>query len=84
MSSNVVVTRRNVFQRLGDSIKGILLGLLLIAVAWIVYRPLLGISLLIVAGGIAFGLKKVWRKAPGASVPSPALASGGTEPPPPV
>jgi len=59
-------------------------SLVVIAAAWIVYRPLLGISLLIVAGGIAFGLKKVWRKAPGASVPSPAPASGGTEPPPPV
>ncbi|SEP57118.1 Protein of unknown function [Ectothiorhodospira magna] len=34
MSSNVVVTRHNVFQRLGDSIKGILLGLLLIVISF--------------------------------------------------
>lgn len=38
------------------------LSLLTIAVAWIVYRPLLGVALLLVAVGIGFGLKKVAGK----------------------
>ncbi|MCG5514482.1 TMEM43 family protein [Ectothiorhodospira shaposhnikovii] len=59
-------------------------SLVVIAIAWIVYRPLFGIGLLVLAGGIALGLKTVWKKAPGAAVPSPAPASGGTEPPPPL
>jgi len=58
-------------------------SLVVIAIAWIVYRPLLGIGLLVVAGAMVFGLKKVWKKAPRAAVPSPTPASGGTEPPPP-
>lgn len=35
------------------------LSLLTISVGWIVYRPLLGIALLLVAGGIAFGVGKL-------------------------
>lgn len=56
-------------------------SLVVIAFAWIFYRPLLGILLLVVAGGLAFGLKKVWKPAPRAEDPSPASVTGGTEPP---
>lgn len=34
-----------------------ILSLVTIAIAWIVYRPLLGIALIVVAGGLAFAMK---------------------------
>jgi len=38
------------------------LSLIVIAIGWLFYRPLLGISLLALAGGVIFGIIKVLRK----------------------
>ena len=39
------------------------LSLVTIAIAWIFYRPLLGVGLLVVAGGLIYGLKTMGSKA---------------------
>lgn len=41
------------------------LSLITIAVAWIVYRPLLGVGLLVIAGGLVYVLKTKLKKNPG-------------------
>ncbi len=43
------------------------LSLITIAVAWVVYRPLIGVGLLVVAGGLVFVLKGKLKKAPAKS-----------------
>lgn len=55
------------------------IALVVVAIAWIFYRPLLGILLLVVGVGILFGLKKVWKKAPAAGE-GEAVVAGGAEP----
>ncbi len=50
------------------------LSLLTLSVAWIFYRPLLGIALLIVAGGALFGLIRLAAKKK-AAAPAPARAA---------
>jgi len=63
-----VTSRTGWFGRIGSSIKGVLFGLLLtvvisffvISVAWIIYRPLIGIPLILVAGvGLFLLVKKL-------------------------
>jgi len=48
---------------------GVPLGLIVIALAWVVYRPLIGIALLVVAGGIIywFGWGRKRKPAPAAA-----------------
>lgn len=53
------------------------LSMLTIAVAWLVYRPLLGVLLLLVAGGAIFGLVTLSRKRSAAK-----KAAGGAPPGP--
>lgn len=51
------------------------LSLLTIAIAWIYYRPLLGVALLVVSGAIFFGLKSMAQKRKaGRAAPAPAAA----------
>ncbi len=60
-------------------VSGILAGvisLVIIAIAWLFYRPLLGVGLLLAAGGLLFGLKK-------AKVPQQPPVGVGAPPPPP-
>lgn len=69
------------------------ISLVVIAIAWLYYRPLLGIILLVAAVGLIVGFKLLRsRKAPapraapavaGAAPPPPAMAPG-TPPPPPT
>jgi hypothetical protein len=47
-----------------------ILSLVTIAVAWIVYRPLLGIVLIIAAVGLVIAIKSKLKKAPRAAAPS--------------
>ena len=59
---------------------GILAGvisLITIAIAWLFYRPLLGVGLLVVAGVLLFGLKRARLEA------QPASATASSTPPPP-
>ena len=42
----------------------LVLSLLTIAIAWIVYRPLLGIGLLIIAGGVIWKLRGKLKRKP--------------------
>ena len=54
------------------------LSLLTIAVSWILVRPLLGVVLLVLAGGAVFGLVKLGlkkKKARAAAQPAPALGA---------
>lgn len=50
------------------------IAFVVIAIAWIAYRPLLGILLLVVGIGIGVGLKFVWKKAPPAEQSAPEAA----------
>jgi hypothetical protein len=66
-----------VFAGLGAAV----LSLMTIAVAWIFYRPLLGIALLILAAGgiaalVSLGLKKQRARAAGAGQPPSAMRKG--------
>lgn len=47
------------------------LSLTTIAIAWVVYRPLLGVGLLIIAGGLVYVLKTKLKKSP--KEPAPAV-----------
>ncbi|TVR02513.1 MAG: hypothetical protein EA398_07200 [Deltaproteobacteria bacterium] len=58
------------------------IALIVIAIAWIVFRPLLGILLLILGIGLAVGLKFVWKKAPPAEAQQQAEAVAAAGPPP--
>lgn len=77
--------------RMGTSLVALLValpvGLLVIAFAWVFYRPLLGISLLVlaVAGLVALLMKtrKEGKKAAPGPSPAPAAGSGDVPPPPP-
>ena len=40
---------------------GMLIGTVTIALAWIVFRPLIGIAILVIGGGIAFGAYRLAR-----------------------
>lgn len=51
------------------------LSLLTVALAWFAYRPLLSIVLLLIGGGIGFGLFKVWKKPAPAAAPTEAPAA---------
>lgn len=63
-----------------------ILSSLTIAIAWIVYRPLIGIIMLVVSGGIGFLLFSKLRKAeplqPNAAGTAPPLPSENVPPPP--
>lgn len=62
-------------------VAGILAGvvsLITVAIAWVFYRPLLGVGLLLGAGALLFGLK---RARPAAA--QPAMQTASTPPPPP-
>lgn len=48
------------------------LTLLTIAIAWLVYRPVLGVALLVVAIGVIVGIKMLAQKRKRASAPTPA------------
>jgi len=64
-------------------VAGILAGtvsLVTVAIAWLVYRPVLGIGLLVAAGVLLFGLK---RAKSGASQPVMQPAASAPPPPPP-
>ncbi len=64
-------------------VAGILAGvisLIVIAIAWVVYRPLLGVGLLVVAGALLFGLKRAKGQAPDLAVARVAIPP----PPPPA
>ena len=53
------------------------LSLLTIAIAWIVYRPLLGVALLLIGGGLIYGIIHLIRKYRAgrlAAAPKPAVA----------
>ncbi|MDX1631254.1 MAG: TMEM43 family protein [Thermoanaerobaculia bacterium] len=77
--------------RMGTSFVALLValpvGLLVIAVAWVFYRPLLGITLVVlgVAGLVALLVKtrKEARKATPTAAPAPAAGAGDVPPPPP-
>ncbi len=58
---------------------GASIGLLVIAVAWLFYRPLLGVGLIVAAVALLVGLRKLRAKAS----PQPAMAGVGAMPPPP-
>lgn len=58
---------------------GASIGLLVIAVAWLFYRPLLGVGLIVASVALLFGLRKLRAKAS----TEPAMAGAGAMPPPP-
>jgi len=52
-------------------------SLVVVAIAWVFYRPLLGIGLLAAAVALLFGLKKVKRE------DAPVMSPASPPPPPP-
>jgi hypothetical protein len=52
------------------------LSILVIAFAWLAYRPILGIGLILLAIAVGYGLWR-WRKARAPVTPSPAPAKAG-------
>jgi len=62
-----------------STLLGVLLGALVIAIAWFAFRPLLSVIVLVVAGGIGFFLWRMGRSRLRRQTPAPAPA----EPPPP-
>ncbi len=63
-----------------STLLGVLLGALVIAVAWFAFRPLVSVIVLAVAGGIGFFLWRMGRSRLRRQTPAPAPA----EPPPPL
>jgi tetrahydromethanopterin S-methyltransferase subunit G len=64
-------------------ILALVIALITIALAWIFYRPLLGIGLLVAAGAALFGLKKVKGESQPQAVPAAAGGPPSAPPPPP-
>ena len=62
---------------------GLSLGLVIIAIAWLFYRPLLGIGLLVGAGLLLFGLRRLRTKSSPQVAPPPAGPMTTPPPPPP-
>jgi hypothetical protein len=60
-----------------------MLSLLTIAVAWVFYRPLLGVFLLLVAAGIVVLIVRKMKKAKAAPSPGPPRTAAPPPPPPP-
>lgn len=56
------------------------LSLLTVAISWLVYRPLLGVLLLVVAGGAIFGLLRLSKKRSAAKKAAGAAAPPGPAP----
>ena len=65
--------------KLVTGVLGFVWTLIVILVAWIAYRPVLAIALLVVAGGLVFWLVKKSRNAPASAAPVAAEPTQGVE-----